>query len=207
MQSRLLLSALFLTLAVWSSAKKFNSVKFATKVNSIENGLWKATADNKFASMDVDDIRRMMRTKLVMQQNKIRRTLFVQREKSKKTVFAQTEQLPTSFDSRTKWSQCRGTIKDQGLCGGCFAVAASTVFAQRYCIGSPTNTKLVISAQNIINCDSQSTGCDGGFIDYAWEYMRTKGVVTEDCQPYKSAEGLAQQCSTGCAKGTPAPRR
>ena len=33
-------------------------------------------------------------------------------------------------------------------------------------------------------------GCSGGYLDGAWDYARTDGVVTESCMPYISG-GLA----------------
>ena len=41
------------------------------------------------------------------------------------------------FDSRKQWAQCSDNInivRDQAQCGGCWAVASSSSFTDRYCI-------------------------------------------------------------------------
>ena len=31
---------------------------------------------------------------------------------------------------------------------------------------------------------SRSQGCNGGFVDHAWQFMQAHGLVTEGCDPY-----------------------
>jgi len=107
--------------------------------------------------------------------------------------------IPDSFDARTKWgSKCPSLneIRDQGPCGSCWAVAAAEAITDRTCIGSDGATKIDLSAQDITSCCGEcGSGCDGGYIDAAWSYWTTTGVVTGGsheskfgCFPYGLAE-------------------
>ncbi|GBG26037.1 Cathepsin B-like cysteine proteinase 5 [Hondaea fermentalgiana] len=43
-------------------------------------------------------------------------------------------EIPTHFDTRTKWYGCGLHVMDQGQCGSCWAVSATSVFGDRACI-------------------------------------------------------------------------
>ena len=34
-------------------------------------------------------------------------------------------------------------------------------------------------------------GCEGGYISQAWKYMKSTGIVTEDCYAYKSGSSMS----------------
>src|SRR5690349_5999553 len=39
-------------------------------------------------------------------------------------------------------------------------------------------------------------GCDGGWMDYAFEYVGVKGITTEDLYPYRGVEGACRNPTT-----------
>jgi len=78
------------------------------------------------------------------------------------------------------------SVKDQDACGCCFAFASSTVleyWSSRQ--GSPKS----ISPQHLMDCTSggtlPDTGCDGGLMEYVFEYANKHPVVLEVDEPYK----------------------
>nr|CAD2161402.1 unnamed protein product [Meloidogyne enterolobii] len=106
------------------------------------------------------------------------------------------------FDSRKQWPQCAdiiNIIREQGQCSGCWAVASSSVFTDRYCIerakkglktpvSDPDNQS---SDEEILSCTLPNYGCNGGAPWDAWQYMKNKGVVSGSnfeektgCKPY-----------------------
>lgn len=63
--------------------------------------------------------------------------------------------LPEQFDARTEWPACSaliGTVPDEGNCRASWAVQAAAVMSDRTCIGSPSGTKKVFSAWDILGC-------------------------------------------------------
>jgi len=127
--------------------------------------------------------------------------------------------LNKSFDSAARWPQCANTInfiKDQAACGSCWAVAASSAVADRFCIscgygagsnnnqattgmtGQVPNEQLpgfVLSAEDLMSCCRYcGDGCQGGYPIDAMRYAYIKGFVSGGwfgskcgCQAYKIA--------------------
>jgi len=132
--------------------------------------------------------------------------------KSQKEVFygAIRDDLPTSFDSRTQWPSCIHAIRDQEQCGSCWAFAASEVLSDRFCIASKSKTDVILSPQELVSCDTQDYGCQGGYVDKSWDYIRDTGIVADSCLPYTSGDGDSGSCpfnsNNKCQDGSPFKR-
>lgn len=106
---------------------------------------------------------------------------------AKRAEFAKTRskpltavELPESFDSATNWPQCAkviGDIRDQSMCGCCWAFAAAEAASDRLCISTNATKMVPLSAQDVCFCASDD-GCNGGQIDTPWDYISTHGAVT-----------------------------
>jgi cathepsin B len=106
---------------------------------------------------------------------------------------------PVSFDSRTQWPGCVHPILDQGQCGSCWAFGAAEALSDRLCIGSNGATNVVLSPQYLVDCDTNSYGCNGGYPDLAWRFLQTKGLPTYTCVPYTAQDG---SCPNSCSNGS-----
>jgi C1A family cysteine protease len=98
------------------------------------------------------------------------------------------------------WSQMWSTVKDQGQCGSCWAFSATAAFEARYALaqGAQTVTTL-FSEQELVDCDTASAGCNGGWMDLAFTYLEANGFCTEAQYPYTARDGTcnAAVCSSG----------
>ncbi len=125
---------------------------------------------------------------------------------SKEIFYGDNSGLPESFDSRIQWTTCVHNIRDQQSCGSCWAFAASEVLSDRFCIATQGSTNVILSPQDLVSCDSEDYGCDGGYVDKSWDYIRDNGIVSDDCLPYSSGDGDSGVCpfssSKKCKKGT-----
>uniref|UniRef100_T1DIB2 Putative cathepsin b n=1 Tax=Psorophora albipes TaxID=869069 RepID=T1DIB2_9DIPT len=103
--------------------------------------------------------------------------------------------IPEFFDAREKWPFCKSlfSIRNQGLCGGCWAVAAVSVMSDRICIHSEGKYEVELAAEDLMGCCKDcGNGCNGGFLDgTAFQYWVDAGLVsgapfnsTEGCKPY-----------------------
>jgi len=107
--------------------------------------------------------------------------------------------IPASYDLR-QYSSCISPIRDQGECGSCWAFASTQALTDRFCIAANSTVKRLLSPQQLVDCDATcqyplikvgcDTGCNGGFIDNAWEYMNTTGVTGDSCLPYNGSDGI-----------------
>ncbi|RZC42037.1 Peptidase C1 domain containing protein, partial [Asbolus verrucosus] len=92
--------------------------------------------------------------------------------------------IPENFDARTKWPHCKSlrTIRNQGVCGSCWAVSSAATISDRFCIAINGSTQFEFSAEDILTCCSTcmstNNGCEGGMPIDAWKYWIDHGVVS-----------------------------
>jgi len=120
---------------------------------------------------------------------------------SNKKANRDNEAIPAAFDARDKWTGCKSvisTITNQDSCGSCWAMAGSSVLADRYCI--KTGAKERLSPQYLVYCANHSNGCSGATSEImVWEDMKEIGVPPESCIPFMGHNG---ECPTRCQDGT-----
>ncbi|XP_027105534.1 low-temperature-induced cysteine proteinase [Coffea arabica] len=95
-------------------------------------------------------------------------------------------EAPTSLDWR-KHGVVTG-VKDQGGCGSCWSF--STTGAIEGINALVTGDLISLSEQELVDCDSTNDGCEGGYMDYAFEWVISNGGIdTESDYPYTGIDG------------------
>jgi cathepsin B len=102
----------------------------------------------------------------------------------------------TTWDWRTQKPNCDWDIRNQGQCGSCWAFGLAESCSDRACIQGSQNIKL--AAQDPVSCDSSNYGCNGGYLNLAWEYAVNTGLVLQSCFPYVSGDGSVPPCPSSC---------
>lgn len=96
-------------------------------------------------------------------------------------------------------------VKDQSICGSCWAFAAVGAIEGQQYIKKGGKLKS-LSVQNLIDCASIFSliiqqepyfnfGCDGGIVDEAFRYVMKHGIDTEKTYPYNAIQGLCKHFS------------
>jgi cathepsin B len=158
-------------------------------VNKDASSTWTAGHSKRFEGVSVRTAKKLLGTKL-------------DRLPSRPPVVLRAESIPASFDSRTQWPSCIHAIRDQGQCGSCWAFGATESFSDRLCIATNGATNVVLSPEDLVSCDSSNYGCQGGYLEEAWNFMAQSGVVSDACFPYTAGDGSAPQCTSSCSDGS-----
>ena len=84
-----------------------------------------------------------------------------------------------------------GPIKNQGVCGSCWAFAAVAAIESRHAI--KTGQLINLSEQQVLDCASDVYGCHGGKVSAALDYInRTKGIAHATHYPYSGSKGACE---------------
>ncbi|XP_030757737.1 cathepsin L-like proteinase [Sitophilus oryzae] len=98
--------------------------------------------------------------------------------------------VPESIDWRAKGAVT--DIKDQGECGSCWSFGATGVIEGQMAIHYGILESL--SAQQLIDC-VYCSGCDGGNVDDAFDYVMDYGLMTSEDYPYEGVNGECKDSS------------
>ncbi|XP_031396063.1 senescence-specific cysteine protease SAG12-like [Punica granatum] len=101
-------------------------------------------------------------------------------------------EIPPSMDWRQKGAVT--PIKNQGHCGSCWAFSAVAAVEGIHQLSTGKLTSL--SEQQLVDCDTDNHGCNGGLMDTAFKYIIQNGLTTEENYPYEAVDGT---CDAGKA--------
>lgn len=101
--------------------------------------------------------------------------------------------LPESIDWRSKGAVT--PVKNQGFCGSCWAFSAVGAMEGQHFL--KTKKLVSLSEQNLVDCSPKDTGCHGGNMDNAFEYViKNNGIDTENGYPYEARDGKCRYVPT-----------
>ncbi|KAK1326576.1 Cysteine proteinase RD21a [Acorus calamus] len=134
---------------------------------------------NVFADMNNDEFKEIYTPKRIM---KKKPKLGGERRASKVSC-----ETPMSLDWRKK-GVVTG-VKNQGQCGSCWSFSSTGAMEGINAIC--TGDLISLSEQELIDCDTTNEGCDGGYMDYAFEWViNNGGIDSESDYPYTGLEGV-----------------
>jgi len=94
-------------------------------------------------------------------------------------------------------------VKNQGYCGSCWAFSASEQIESDAIrqLGWSTASSSWLSPEQLVDCDTQSSGCNGGWPEWAYDYVRKAGgIELESDYPYSAYYGNSGLCKSTSTK-------
>jgi hypothetical protein len=84
-------------------------------------------------------------------------------------------------------------VRHQGSCGSCWAFGAIGAVESAFLIHTEKN--LDLSEQHLVSSCCNAGSCNGGWPDWALDYIRNTGVPDETCYPYKARNTACDPCA------------
>lgn len=107
--------------------------------------------------------------------------------------------LPDNFDLRDVNSKL-SPVFNQYLCGSCWAVAIATMISDLFVISGGNDFNPNLSPTNLLACDQEQAGCDGGNPYTAFTYIQNRGITSDSCVDYNFCKNN-QNCTNSSAGG------
>jgi len=95
---------------------------------------------------------------------------------------------PGQFD----WRKKNGitAIKDQGQCGSCWAFSCTESIESVYMIKGGKTNQVPLAPQQIVDCDQNDGGCNGGDLPTCYQYVQSAGGLEKETDyPYHARDG------------------
>lgn len=103
----------------------------------------------------------------------------------------ETENLNINLENSVDWRSTNKVtpIKNQGYCGSCWAFSATGAIESAVAIKG--KGLIPLSQQQLVDCSWSygNQGCNGGWMDQAFEYVKSKGLATEKNYLYTGVDG------------------
>merc|ERR1711998_447907 len=93
----------------------------------------------------------------------------------------------TNLSDSMDWRSKLPPVKNQAQCGSCWAFSAVGAMEGAHAIA--TGSVVSLSEEQLVQCSKVNSGCNGGLMDYAFQYAESTPMVEEDSYPYTSGTG------------------
>ncbi|XP_027347327.1 senescence-specific cysteine protease SAG39-like [Abrus precatorius] len=152
------------------------NVQFIESFNAAGNKSFNLSI-NKFADLHNEEFKALLNG-----QKKVHR---LETSSGKSFKYDSVTAIPATMDWRKRGAVT--PIKDQGICGSCWAFA--TVGAIEGIHQITSGELISLSEQELVDCViGDSNGCNGGYMEDGFNFITKKGGITsEDYYPYKGA--------------------
>lgn len=148
-------------------------------------------AHNKFSDMTKEEKDKFLGAQLPSASERFLQAMTVD-------LSSEDRQLPASLDYRTH--KCLAAVKNQKSCGSCWAFTAIAPLEFSKC--NLTGSPVVLSEQQLVDCDPYDRGCNGGWYTNAWAYIQNvaTGSAQQSLYTYTATKAATCQFTTSMTR-------
>merc|ERR1712054_424781 len=106
------------------------------------------------------------------------------------------EETPVEAGATIDWTT-KGAVtpvKNQGQCGSCWSFSSTGGLEGAWQLSS--GNLVSMSEQQFVDCDTGSSGCNGGLMDQAFGWAENQAIATESSYPYTARDGSCKSSFT-----------
>jgi len=185
----------------YSSRKTVYSRQSAYKANlekiqahNAKNLSW-TMGVNQYSDLTADEFGDLMGFSACRETLNRTQKMFLERQKGRLPQMRNPKNMP-AVDWRSKENPLMKvavtSVKDQGGCGSCWSFSTAGAVEGAWAAGG--NDLVSLSEQQLVSCDKKDDACNGGLMDWAFEYILDNGITSEVIYPYVSGDGNVPVC-------------
>lgn len=84
------------------------------------------------------------------------------------------------------WRSQYDNVKDQGSCGSCWSFSASSAAEPRAKLAGAKDWD--VAEQQCVDCDTESEGCNGGWMSTCFAHLRNRNICDSNEYPYTATD-------------------
>jgi cathepsin L len=161
---------------------------------------------NKFSDMTIAEFKAKYATKKIVKGEELDRMM------KKLNMIPAANFLEDDDDDLTKrnlaakvaidYRQFFPAIRDQGDCGSCWAFSTAAALEGAYGFKNK-KAPVSFSTQQLVDCDDNNNGCDGGNFNPSFTYAQNNGLQSDTSYPYQAVQ---QDCNYNSSKVAAKPK-
>jgi C1A family cysteine protease len=127
--------------------------------------------------------------------------LTLQVPKRSYNILAEDLEISTPIVKAVDWTSQITPVKNQGSCGSCWAFSAiASIEANQVIKNGVDKNAINLSEQELVDCSRPqgNQGCNGGWMDSAFDYIKINGIHETASYPYVARD---QTCKASTATG------
>lgn len=94
------------------------------------------------------------------------------------------------------WRPYLQPVKNQGMCGSCWAFGTIAMIEGSYAAYKRVKLPYALSTQQLVDCDTGDSGCNGGWFTNAILYLVANLPMKDIDYPYKALQGTCKYDKT-----------
>jgi len=173
----------------------FNDTLENIKAHNSKNLSWRMGV-NRFSDLTGDEFSELMRFATCRKHMNTTQRFREKRQRGKQLKQMRNPKNAATVDWRSTNNPLGKVavtgVKNQGGCGSCWSFSATGAVEGAWVISE--RSLISLSEQELVSCDKQDSACNGGLIDYAFEYVKENGLAAEALYPYVSGSGDVPSC-------------